>query len=176
MSEALARLGAHVTAVDPVEASIELARQRLAQRPELSDRLSYACLSAVDLSSRPEHVGAFDVAVASEVLEHVQDVEATLQALRALLKPNARLVITTINQTLAARVAAITLAERVLHLAPPGTHTYNLLVPKDSLLIMLQEMGFAVKAVHGMFYNPLTGRWSWTACTAINYAVVAQKL
>lgn len=36
--------------------------------------------------------------------------------------------------------------------------------------------GFSVLSVQGMLYNPLTGAWSWTNSTAINYALHAVKV
>lgn len=36
--------------------------------------------------------------------------------------------------------------------------------------------GFSVQSVQGMLYNPLSGAWSWTSSTAINYALHAVKV
>lgn len=36
--------------------------------------------------------------------------------------------------------------------------------------------GFSVESVQGMLYNPVSGAWSWTNSTAINYALHAVKL
>lgn len=36
--------------------------------------------------------------------------------------------------------------------------------------------GFSVQSVQGMWYNPLSGAWSWTENTAINYALHAVKV
>lgn len=34
---------------------------------------------------------------------------------------------------------------------------------------------FAIKSIEGMVYNPVSGNWNWTRCTANNYALVAVK-
>lgn len=35
--------------------------------------------------------------------------------------------------------------------------------------------GFLVQSVQGMLYNPISGAWSWTSNTEINYALHAVK-
>ena len=35
--------------------------------------------------------------------------------------------------------------------------------------------GFSVESIQGMQYNPLSGRWSWTQSTSVNYALHAVK-
>lgn len=35
--------------------------------------------------------------------------------------------------------------------------------------------GFSVQSVQGMLYNPISGAWSWTNSTSINYALHAVK-
>lgn len=36
--------------------------------------------------------------------------------------------------------------------------------------------GFSAQSVQGMLFNPLSGAWSWTNSTAINYALRAVKV
>lgn len=47
--------------------------------------------------------------------------------------------------------------------------------PVPSLFHSLSD-GFSVQSVQGMLYKPVSGAWSWTNSTAINYALHAVKL
>lgn len=174
LSEPLARLGGQVTGLDAVSSNIDAANQHKQLDKSLSS-LVYMCNDIETLAKDDGQRGQYDAIVASEVLEHVNDVKLFLSSASELLVPNGRLIITTINQTLAARVLAITVAESILHLLPEGTHSYDKLVPVTGLKLLLNKLHFTVSSVQGMFYNPISGNWSWVPSTAINYALVAIK-
>lgn len=125
--------------------------------------------------SEASNRGQFNAVIASEVLEHIDNVKLFIESAREFPVPNGRLIITTINQTLAAQVLGITVSEKVLRLLPEGTHKYEKLVPINGLILLLQELGFTVESSQGMCYNPISGNWSWIPSTAINYAIVAIK-
>ena len=69
----LARLGATVIGIDAASENIEIARQHASHDPLLQRRLKYMCTTAEELLESEE--GVFDAVVASEVLEHVCNVE-----------------------------------------------------------------------------------------------------
>lgn len=46
----------------------------------------------------------------------------------------------------------------------------------DVIVFLPPSDGFSVQSVQGMLYNPLSGAWSWTNSTAINYALRAVKV
>lgn len=41
--------------------------------------------------------------------------------------------------------------------------------------VLFLSDGFLVQSVQGMMYNPISGAWSWTNSTSINYALHAVK-
>ena len=174
LSEQLARLGGQVTGIDPVSTSIDAANDHKQLDSSLTS-LQYICTNIETLASDPSNHSRFNAVIASEVLEHVSNVKLFLRSAHDLLVPNGRLIITTINQTLASRIFAITVAEKILHLLPEGTHSYDNFVPVNGLILMLSELGFTVESAQGMCYNPISGDWSWIPSTAINYAVLAIK-
>lgn len=94
LSEALARLGAHVTGVDAAAANIKAADAHRSLDPSLFARLNYANTTAEALAADGHR---YDVVVASEVIEHVSNVGAFLDAATALMK---------VRQTVAAAAAA----------------------------------------------------------------------
>lgn len=176
VSEPLARLGANVTGIDPVQMNVDTAiRHMKEESSDLSSRLKYEQVSVEAFASDDQNRCAFHAVVASEVLEHVEDVTLFLKSVYEMLKPGGKFILTTLNQTLATQVLAITVAENVLNIVPKGTHEYRKLVPMQGLILLLQETGFRMEQVTGMIYNPFTNTWSWSRLTSINYAVVAVK-
>ena len=159
LSECLARLGAHVTAIDANENNIRFAKEHLALIDQsITGRLDYVHSHLDQLGSKPsgstksgstkssstesgssQSSGQFDGIVASEILEHVNSVQAFIGNCSSLLKENGLLFVTTINQTAQAYLAAILLAENVLNLAPKNTHQYDKLVLLNGLSLLLEE-------------------------------------
>ena len=84
----LAKLGFHVTGVDPHGPSIEHAKQLGC---ELTN-ISYICGTVEELNE-----GAYDVVILSEVLEHLREPEALLKASAKHLGSNSIMIVTVPN-------------------------------------------------------------------------------
>lgn len=136
LSECLARLGANVTAIDANEHNIKFSIEHLEKISSLKAKLNYV---HSDLDNFSELDRKFDAIVASEILEHVDDVENFIKNCSKLLRDNGLLFITTINQTLQSYLCAILLAENVLNLVPKNTHQYKKLVLLNGLRLILEE-------------------------------------
>ncbi|NWS39475.1 COQ3 protein, partial [Probosciger aterrimus] len=173
LSEPLGRLGASVTGIDPLEDNIRTADQHKSFDPVLAQRIQYKCSSLEEIVE--ESMETFDVIVASEVVEHVADLEMFIKCCSQVLKPAGSLFITTINRTQLSYVLGIVVAEKILGTVPEGTHEWEKFVPPEDLERLLESNDFSVKTVNGMLYNPLWGSWSWTESTSINYAMHAVK-
>lgn len=179
LTEPLARLGADVLGVDPVENSIGTARLHSSSDPELRGRLRYRPCTVEELLGSEEEEkggdGPFDAVVASEVVEHLADLETFAFCCGHLLKPGGSLFITTINKTRLSYALAIVAAEQLLRIVPQGTHDWDKFISPADLERLLQSHGFSVQSVRGMLYNPVTGSWCWSDNTDINYALHALK-
>ncbi|KAM4772042.1 ubiquinone biosynthesis O-methyltransferase, mitochondrial [Rhinophrynus dorsalis] len=181
LSEPLGRLGASVTGIDPLEDNIKTADLHKSFDPVLDNLVQYKSCSLEELVEG--NVGVFDAIVASEVLEHVIDVESFIQSSYQVLKPGGSLFITTINKTKMSYALGIVLAEKILGLVPDGTHDWEKFIPPEELERLLEsskycyftDYGFVVETLRGMLYNPLSGSWSWISDTSINYAMHAVK-
>ncbi|XP_061479396.1 ubiquinone biosynthesis O-methyltransferase, mitochondrial [Rhineura floridana] len=173
LTEPLGRLGASVTGIDPLEDNIRTAEVHKSFDPVLAKRIQYKSCTLEDIVEEASET--FDIIVASEVVEHVADVEAFIQCCGEVLKPEGSLFITTINKSQLSYIFGIVVAERVLGIVPIGTHDWEKFIPPEELERLLESNGFSVKAVKGMLYNPLFGSWSWTGSTSINYALHAVK-
>lgn len=175
LSEALARSGANVLGIDPVFESINQAQLHAQLDKDLESRLKYRNCNIEDLSSQAEHIESYDALVASEVLEHIEDVESFLKHSTKLIKPNGSLFITTINQTPLSWLGVIFFGEYVLQQLPKGTHTYDMFVNIKGLRVMLERMGYHIRSVSGFMYEPISGSFFWTPTTLTHYALHAVK-
>ena len=79
-------------------------------------------------------VAAFDVVVASEVIEHVPDPEGFCSSLAGLaVRGKGMAIVSTINRTPRSYATAILGAERLLRMLPVGTHDWNKFLTPGSL-------------------------------------------
>ncbi len=152
ISEPLARLGAAVTAIDPAEENIAVARQHAAPQ---GLEIDYKACLAEDLI---EAGRTFDAVVCLEVLEHVPNQAAFLKMCAELVKPGGLLLLSTINRTLKAYALAIIGAEYVLRWLPVGTHKWEWFITDDELARYLAAAGLERPEFEGLVYNPLSDR------------------
>lgn len=90
----------------------------------------------------------FDAVVASEIVEHVDNLDSFIQGCVQLAKPGAPLFFTTINKTIASRVLAIWLAEDVMRIVPRGVHHWEKFVEPSSLSSVLEKNGCSIRLVN----------------------------
>ena len=170
LSEALARAGAQVTAIDLAPAVLEVARLHLY---ESNLAVDYREISVETLAA--EMPASFDVVTCMEMLEHVPDPGSVIHACAALLKPGGKLFLSTLNRTPVAFGAAILGAEHLLRLLPRGTHHYAQFLKPSEIAADLRVSGLELVDLSGLAYNPLA-RKAWLArSVAVNYLVCAQK-
>lgn len=122
LAEPMARAGANVLAIDQSENALNVARAHAEGDPLIHRNVQYENILTSKLRAIG-YSGSFDIAVASEVLEHVDNVESTLSDISALLKPGGSAVFTTINRTALSYLAAIQAAENLVRIVPQGTHS-----------------------------------------------------
>ena len=108
LSEPLARLGARVTGLDPAPTNISVARLH-AERAGLP--VDYRNETVEAVVARGE---TFDIVLAMEVVEHVADVPAFVDACARAVKPEGCLAMATLNRTAKSFAFAIVGAEYVL--------------------------------------------------------------
>ncbi|XP_074510790.1 ubiquinone biosynthesis O-methyltransferase, mitochondrial [Sebastes fasciatus] len=183
LTEPLGRLGADVLGIDPVGDSIGTAQVHSSRDPDFRDRVRYRACTLEELSAEEEEggeeeegAGRFDAVVASEVVEHLADLETFASCCSRVLKPGGSLFITTINKTNLSYTMGIVAAEQLLRIVPSGTHDWEKFISPVELERLLESNGFSVQSVQGMLYNPVSGGWCWVNSTAINYALHAVKV
>jgi 2-polyprenyl-6-hydroxyphenyl methylase/3-demethylubiquinone-9 3-methyltransferase len=172
LSEPLARMGADVTGLDPASGNIAIARQHAERAGLAIDYRDDTLEAAVARGER------FDMVLALEVVEHVADVPAFLDALFAATKPGGLAVLSTLNRGLRSFAAAIVGAEYVMRWLPVGTHDWRKFIRPDELERALELAGFEVREVAGMVPDisaGLGGGFRLSRDTAVNYIVAATR-
>jgi len=179
LSESLSLLGAEVMGIDLLNESIEVAKEH-ATNVNPSRWMGvphgapfYRTVSVREIAQ--EFPQKFDAVIASEVLEHVTEWEELITDISLCLKPGGHFIATTLNRTYLSYFLGIVAAERILHLVPMGTHSWDKFIEPSRLSVVAVRHDLAPMKILGMFYNPLTKQWSWTNNQAINYAFHAVK-
>ncbi|HUX78991.1 MAG TPA: bifunctional 2-polyprenyl-6-hydroxyphenol methylase/3-demethylubiquinol 3-O-methyltransferase UbiG [Alphaproteobacteria bacterium] len=163
LCEPLARLGAEVVGIDPVEENILIAKNHA---ESMGLPIKYLALAIEDL---PNTLPPFDVVVASEIIEHVADPDGFLDACVSHLSPKGGMVVTTFNKTLKSYLLGIIAAEYVLGWAPKGTHSWEKFIAPQDLSLKLKELGLGNQEITGLQFSPLTGDWRFSSSTDVNY-------
>lgn len=170
LSEALARRGAVVTGIDLAEASIAVAREHAAA----SDlQIDYQCIATEAMAQRAPN--AFDVVCCLEMLEHVPDPEAIIDACADLLRPGGIAMFSTLNRSPRAFALAIVAAEHVLGLIPKGTHQFAQFIRPSELSRAAMAAGLQLVEMKGLHYNPILKNARLNDDLAVNYFLVARK-
>lgn len=171
LTEAMAHKGAQVLGIDLAGKSLKVA-QLHAMETGLRN-VSYECIAAERLAQ--ERSAAFDVVTCMEMLEHVPDPAAVVQACYDLAKPGGWVFFSTINRSPKSFLMAIVGAEYVLRLLPKGTHEYARLIKPSELARWARHAGLASVAFKGMQYNPMTQRYWLDQDTSVNYLLACRK-
>ncbi|MBX7249405.1 MAG: bifunctional 2-polyprenyl-6-hydroxyphenol methylase/3-demethylubiquinol 3-O-methyltransferase UbiG [Caulobacteraceae bacterium] len=170
LSEPMRRLGFSVTGVDASARNIGTARAH-AEPQGLA--IDYRCATAEQLEA--EGAGPFDVVLNMEVIEHVADPGAYLRTCARLLAPGGLMIVATLNRTLKALALAKVGAEYVLRWLPPGTHDWNKFLKPEEIRGFLAGQSYAVEGPYGVSYAPLSGTWSLSSDTDINYMMTIAR-
>eukprot|EP00937_MAST-01D_sp_MAST-1D-sp2_P002635 g2635.t1 len=162
LSESLARLGAEVTAIDPAEANIRVAREHSAADP-LTSGIDYRACAVEELAAAAGERGSFDAVAALEVIEHVAPAARPLflQSIAALLRPGGLLFMSTLNRTWKAYALAVFGAERVAGLLPAGTHEWAKFCTPEELDAALQRLSLDVEGLNGIVFEPSVHGLQW---------------
>jgi 2-polyprenyl-6-hydroxyphenyl methylase / 3-demethylubiquinone-9 3-methyltransferase len=163
MSEPLARLGAQVVGVDASPGNVAAARLH-AQAEGVS--VDYRLGEPANVLAPGE---LFEVVLALEVVEHVDDVPAFVDAVAGRVAPGGLLIASTIDRTWKSFLFAIVGAEHVLRVLPRGTHQWSRFVRPTELAATAARSGLEQRDLRGMRYLPLLHRASWCRDTRVNY-------
>lgn len=171
LAEAMAQRGAKVTGIDMGEAPLSVANLH---KLESGVEVDYFQSTAEELAAdEPE---SFDIVCCLEMLEHVPDPGAVIQACADMAKPGAALYFSTINRNPKAFMFAIVGAEHILQLLPAGTHEYEKFIKPSELAGWVRDAGLILKDQTGLTHNPITRSYKLNPRdVSVNYMVHAVK-
>jgi 2-polyprenyl-6-hydroxyphenyl methylase/3-demethylubiquinone-9 3-methyltransferase len=169
LCEPFTRLGAQVIGIDPSASNIAAAKLH-ADKGHLS--IDYRCITVEEIDMRER----FDIVLAMEVVEHVNDVGVFIGRCAAMLKPGGMMVVSTLNRNWKSFALAIVGAEYILRWLPRGTHQWDKFVTPDELTKYLLDNRLVITEQSGVVYNPFADKWGLSADMGVNYMVVAEGM
>ncbi|KAF2900566.1 hypothetical protein ILUMI_05608 [Ignelater luminosus] len=172
LSEALAEFGCTITAIDPSVDMIHEAKRHMALNPSLTN-ITY--INETIEQHAQKYLEEYDVVVASQVIDHVDQPDLFLDMCSRCLKPGGPIFITSFNRTWTSWLVAIIFFEYIWGVIPRGAHSwYRFTTPAD-VRRSLQKYNCRTQHVRGLLYNFLTYTWHWSSIQLINYALYAIK-
>lgn len=119
--------------------------------------------------------GQYDAVIASEVVEHIPDVDFFLRYCVKAVKPGGSVFVTTLNRTFRSWFFGWLWAERILNILPTGTHSwFNFQKPCD-IVDILNKYDCHESRIEGFLYFPIIKKFISCSDTAINYGLQAVK-
>jgi 2-polyprenyl-6-hydroxyphenyl methylase/3-demethylubiquinone-9 3-methyltransferase len=171
LSEGMAKLGATVTGIDLNKPVIEVAKLH-----QLESKLNVEYLHIAAETIAAERPDTYDVITCLEMLEHVPDPAAIVEACALLVKPGGHLFFSTLNRNLKSYLFAILGAEYVLKILPKNTHDYAKFIRPSELTNWGRKVGIAPQELKGIAYQPFTQEFSLTDDISVNYLFHAIRL
>lgn len=170
LAEAMAKKGARVVGLDLAEDLLGVAKNHASDTGLKVDyRLESAEAHAAD------NPGRYDVLTCMEMLEHVPDPAAVIEAMALMARDGADIFVSTINRTSRAYLQAVLAAEYVLRLLPTGTHSYDKFIRPSELSAWAGEAGLITVDVIGIAYDPFARKARLDADARVNYLMHLRK-
>ena len=168
-SEPLCRLGGNVTGIDESENLINIAKLH---SKKMGLKINYKC---IDIENLIKLKKKYDVIVALELLEHVNNVEHFCELIIKLLKNDGIIILSTINRTILSKFFVIEIAENIIKKIPKGTHDYKKFITPEQLRTIFEKYTYEINNIKGMTWSPISNTWRLTRNTPINYILSLSK-
>ncbi|SEK67778.1 3-demethylubiquinone-9 3-methyltransferase [Sphingomonas palmae] len=164
LAEPLARLGAHVTAIDAAGESISVARDHASRRGLAIDYR----VGGVEAAAGER----FDLVTSMEVVEHVSDPASFVRGLADAVAPGGLLAMSTPNRTWLTRLALVEGAERT-GVIPRGTHDWDKFLTPEELTALIHQAGLEVIDTTGLTLS--AKGFALGQSTTLDYFVTARR-
>lgn len=170
LSESMALKGANVMGIDLGKELLDVADLHSL---DSGVSVNYQHISVEALASqKPEQ---FDCVTCMEMLEHVPDPVAIINACSTLVKPGGYVFLSTLNRNPKAYLLSIIGAEYILGMMPKGTHDYASFIKPSELALWARQAGLTLEDSRGIEYNPFNKSFSMSDDISVNYICVFKK-
>lgn len=146
--EPMTRLGGNVTGIDADENAIAVAREH-AKEQELD--ITYKATSSDELVKDGQQ---FDVVLALEIIEHVDNPDLFVKNVMDLCNPGGLVIFSSLNRNPKSFALGIVAAEYILRWVPRGTHNWKKFVKPSELSKMVRQYSGKPHDICGLAYNP----------------------
>ncbi|AFJ02154.1 3-demethylubiquinone-9 3-methyltransferase [Methylophaga frappieri] len=171
LSESLAQAGAIVKGIDMGKLPLEIAHLHALESGVTVD---YEQITAEAMAIRQP--GEFDLVTCMEMLEHVPDPKAIIEACATMVKPGGDVFFSTLNRHPKAWLLAVFGAEYVMQMLPKGTHDYARFIKPSELAAACREYGLSLVRMSGIRYAPLQQRFELDNDVDVNYLMHCRRL
>jgi len=170
LSDALARKGGRVTAIDLSQPALSVAKTHGRQSGLFID---YACITAEGLAESAK--GYFDIVTCMELVEHVPHPESLVRACGRLIRPGGDIFFATINRTPVAYLLVILAAEYVFGIVRKGMHSYRKFIRPVELENWAGGAGLDLQDLSGLRYIPFIRKSALCRSVSMNYIMHFRK-
>ena len=170
LTESLRNAGAIAKGIDLSKKALQVAKLHSL---ETGIQVEYELISAEDLAEKES--GKYDVITCMEMLEHVPNPRAIVQACAKLAKPGATLFFSTLNRNAKSYMMAILGAEYILKMLPKGTHDYSKFIKPSELAEYVRENGLELIDMMGLHYTPIVDHYYLGPNVDVNYMIAVKK-
>lgn len=164
LTESLARHGADVTGIDLNARLLKVAELH---KLESGVNVHYQLIAVETLAAQQPHT--YDIVTCMEMLEHVPDPAAIIQACAQLAKPGGHIFFSTLNRNPKSYLFAILGAEYILKLLPKNTHDYSKFIRPAELSAWCRQAQIQPIQFRGIGYQPLNKEFRLTSDISVNY-------
>ncbi len=170
ITSSLAEMNAKVTGIDEDLSSIKQAKEH-AKKKLLKINYINSSLDSFFKKNKKK----FDLILCLEVLEHVDNLENTLDKIAKLMSTSSILILSTINRNLKSLIFAKIFGEYILNWIPIGTHQFEKFIKPQEINDLIISKKLKLKETVGMKFNPIENKWFLSKDTDINYFMVISK-
>ena len=165
--EPLVRLGAKVTGLDADKQAITAAKNHA---NDMGLKIKYKCEAIED------HQKQYDVVLALEILEHVNQPQEFVKNCVSCLKPGGIFIASTLNRTAKSFALGIIAAEYIMGYVPRGTHEWKKFIKPSELAKWMRVSSIKPTDVTGLMLNPLNGEFELSdSHIDVNYFISGRK-
>ncbi|MBU2882353.1 bifunctional 2-polyprenyl-6-hydroxyphenol methylase/3-demethylubiquinol 3-O-methyltransferase UbiG [Psychrosphaera sp. B3R10] len=172
LTESMAKLAGDVVGIDMASDSLQVAQLHALETKVTNVRYEQVQAEQYCADNKQQ----FDVVTCMEMLEHVPDPAAIIEAAAMACKPGGSVFFSTLNKTYKSYALAIVAAEKLLKIVPNGTHDYDKFMKPSQIIRCASNFDLNVKHSIGINYNPIYSSASLTPKLDVNYVLHFKKL